>query len=91
MRPSSADALVVVTSISRSPCSTVSATGTVWLSFETRNVSGMRNSFHVQMKKKMSSTDSVGRLIGKTTRHRICQRLAPSSEAASSISFGNVP
>ena len=31
MRPSSADALVVVTSISRSPCSTVIATGTVWV------------------------------------------------------------
>ncbi len=51
----------------------------------------MRNSFHVQMKKKMSSTDRVGRLIGKTTRHRICQRLAPSMDAASSTSFGKVP
>ncbi len=54
-------------------------------------MSGIRNSFHVQMKKKISSTDRVGREIGKTTRHRICQRLAPSSAAASSSSFGNVP
>ena len=91
MMPSSAEALVVVTSISRSPCRTLIATGTVWLALETRNVSGMRNSFHVQMKKKISSTDSVGRLIGNTTRHRICHRLAPSMAAASSISFGNVP
>src|SRR5690606_1138207 len=91
MIPSSADALVVVTSMSRSPCSTLIATGTVWFAFEARNVSGMRNSFHVQMKKKMSSTDRVGRLIGNTTRHRICHLPAPSMDAASSTSLGKVP
>ena len=91
MMPSSAEALVVVTSMRRSPCRTLIATGTVWLALDARNVSGMRNSFHVQMKKKMSSTDSVGRLIGNTTRHRIFQRPAPSMDAASRISFGKVP
>src|SRR4051812_31368885 len=89
--PSSADALVVVTSISRSPCSTLTATGTVWFSLLTRNVSGMRNSFHVQMKKKMTSTLRVGRLIGTITRQRAVHREAPSSAAASSTSLGNVP
>src|SRR5690606_5383961 len=91
MMPSRADALVVVTSMSRSPCSTLIATGTVWLALDARNVSGMRNSFHVQMKKKISSTDRVGRLIGKTTRQRICHRVAPSMDAASSTSLGKVP
>src|SRR6187551_528624 len=62
--PISADALVVVASIRRSPCSTPSATGTVWLSFETRKTSGRKNSFQVQMKKKVNSTPMVGRLTG---------------------------
>ena len=51
----------------------------------------MRNSFQVQMKKKIISTDSVGRLIGTMTRRRICQRLAPSSDGRLETSFGNVP
>ncbi len=71
MSPSRAEALVVVTSMSLSPCSVAMATGTVWLSLPTRKVRGMRNSFHVQMKKKTSRTDSVGRLIGTITLHRI--------------------
>jgi hypothetical protein len=91
MTPSSADALVVVTSMRRSPWSTLIATGTVWLALSMRNVSGMRNSFQVQMKKKITSTARVGRLIGTMTRHRVRQREAPSSAAASRISFGNVP
>ena len=61
------------------------------MAFDGRKVSGMKNSFQVQMKKKISSTESVGRVIGKTTRHRICQRVAPSIAAASSSSLGNVP
>src|SRR5450759_229812 len=90
-RPRSAEALVVVTSISRSPCRTLMATGTVWLSLLTRKVNGIRNSFQVQMKKKIRSTLSVGRLIGTMTRHRIAHRLAPSRDAASRISLGKVP
>ena len=54
--PSSAEALDMVASIIFSPCSTPSATGTVWLSLEIRKISGRKNSFQVQMKKKMSST-----------------------------------
>ena len=61
------------------------------IALQDRDRDRIRNSFHVQMKKKMSSTDSIGREIGYTTRQRICQRLAPSSEAASSSSLGNVP
>src|SRR5690606_21225315 len=38
MMPRSADALVVVTSMSRSPCSTLMATGTVWFAFDARKV-----------------------------------------------------
>ena len=53
--------------------------------------SGMKNSFHVQMKKKIIRTDSVGRTIGKTTFHSTVQRLAPSSAAASRSALGNVP
>src|SRR5690625_5511315 len=68
--PRRADALVVVTSIRRSPCRTVIATGTVWVAFETKKVNGIKNSFQVQMKKKIRRTDSVGRLIGYTTCHR---------------------
>src|SRR5450631_1943394 len=90
-RPSSADALVVVTSINRSPWRTLIATGTVWLSLLTKKVNGIRNSFQVQMKKKIRSTLSVGRLIGTMTRHRIVHLLAPSRDAASSSSLGKVP
>jgi len=37
----------------------------------TRKVSGIRNSFQVQMKKKIARTARVGLLIGTTTRRRI--------------------
>ena len=75
-------------SMSRCPCSTPRATGTVWLSLEIRKISGRKNSFQVQMKKKTSSTARVGRLIGTTTRHSTCQRPAPSIRAASRTSRG---
>ena len=42
------------------------------------------------MKKKITSTDRVGRLIGKTTFHSTCHLLAPSSAAASRTDGGNV-
>ena len=63
----------------------------VWVSLSISMTSGMKNSFQVQMKKKISSTARVGRTIGKTTRHRICHLLAPSSAAASSSARGKVP
>jgi hypothetical protein len=66
------------------------ATGTVWFSLEISITNGMKNSFQVQMKKNTSSTDSVGQLIGTTTRQSTCHRVAPSTVAASRISLGNV-
>src|SRR5450432_410702 len=68
--PSSDDAAVPVMSVVCSPCSCARATGTVWLLLETRKMSGSRNSFHVQMKKNVNSTESVGKLTGTTTRQR---------------------
>ena len=63
----------------------------VWVSLLVSMTSGMKNSFQVQMKKKIIRTESVGRTIGKTTCQRVRQRLAPSSAAASSSAGGKVP
>ncbi len=48
----------------RSPWSDASAIGTVWVSFVVSMTNGMKNSFHVQMKKKIISTLIVGRTTG---------------------------
>src|SRR5699024_5845236 len=61
---SSAPAFNVGTSSIRSPCSEDSAMGMVWLSLLVSITSGMKNSFQVQMKKKIISTDIVGRTTG---------------------------
>ena len=50
---------------------------------------GIRNSFHVQTKKKTTRTDRVGRIIGKTTLHKVLHFPAPSTIAASRTSRGN--
>src|SRR5690606_114498 len=73
------------------PWSDASAMGIVWVSLVVSMTSGMKNSFHVQMKKKIMRTPSVGLTIGYTSCHRIRQRPAPSSWAASSSAGGNVP
>ena len=60
----SAPAFVVGASIIRSPWSDARAMGIVWVSLVVSMTSGMKNSFHVQMKKKIMRTPSVGLTIG---------------------------
>ena len=88
--PSKADAAVVVASILCCPWSTEIAIGTVCLSLEMSMMRGRKNSFHVQIKKKVKRTDRVGRLIGVTILVRIWNLLHPSILAASMSSFGKV-
>ena len=89
--PISDAAAIVVGSDMFCPCKRPIATETVWLPFEIRRTSGIRNSFQVQMKKNVAITSSVGRSTGTMTDHSTCQRLAPSICAASRISRGKLP
>ena len=92
MMPSSAEALVVVTSMSRSPCRTLIATGTVWLALDDEErqrdeelvprPDEEEDEQHRQRRPADREDDPPQDLPAR--RRRRC-------DAASRISFGNVP
>ncbi len=73
MMPSSAEALVVVASISRSPCSTPMRDRHGLVVVGDEQDQGQEELVPGPDEEEVNSTASVGRVIGTTIRHRTCQ------------------
>lgn len=70
------------------PESSAIPTGTVRICAEEVNVSAKRNSFQAAMKARSPVVTRAGHMSGRKTLLTICQGVAPSTMAASSISMG---